>query len=783
MRRGAGGGRRGEARRLRRVAAAALLAAALALPGPAPLGAQPVGPALAPTAHPLSPLARADGTEATLVPEAAPAPRLTEATPDTPVDDSGSEATVLADLVTLTGDRRLEASGGVVVWYEGTRLTAPRVIYDGAADRLYIEGPIQLTRPGDRGTDREAVMVADAAELDGRLRAGLLRGARLVLARELQFAAAEIRVDDDGRTTVLDRVVASACRVCAGSPTPIWEIRARRITHDRETHRLTFERPQFRVFGLPLAAVPVRLVAPDPTVERMSGFLRPTLRNTSSLGFGIKLPYFRTLGDSADLTLTPYIASSRTLTLEARYRQAFRGGALEWRGAVSRDDIREGETRGYSLAAARFALPDGYRLGLQAQWASDRDYLDDYAISSADRLWSGATLDRVTPTTLTTLRAGAYRTLREDEDQDLLPTEVVDAAWSRRFETTPLGGIATLDWSFHAHRRPSDTDILGRDVARLSFGGEWQRQAILGAGVLADLTARLDADAWWVRQDSSLEDAATRAVPTLAAGLRWPLIRGGAGGTTDILEPVIRLAWSAEHDDDGIPAEDASFPELDEGSLYALDRIPGRDRAETGLRAALGLGWTRLMPNGDSFGLLAGRVVRAEDDPALEEAGLDTGLDGRRSDWLVAASFQQPEGLAAAGRALIDDDADLSRADLRLGLMRPGMQVAAGYAFVADPSEDESREQLVLDAGWQLAQGWWAEAGARYDLALDRPQRANLGLAWRNECITVEAALEREWDEPGGDPAETSFDLSVRLAGFGRVADAPGTVARRSCMR
>ncbi len=189
------------------------------------------------------------------------------------------------------------------------------------------------------------------------------------------------------------------------------------------------------------------------------------------------------------------------------------------------------------------------------------------------------------------------------------------------------------------------------------------------------------------------------------------------------------------------------------------------------------------MPNGDSFGLLAGRVIRAEDDPALEEAGLDTGLGGRRSDWLVAASFQQPEGLAAAGRALIDDDADLSRADLRLGLMRPGMQVAAGYAFVADPSEDESREQLVLDAGWQLAQGWWAEAGARYDLALDRPQRANLGLAWRNECITVEAALEREWDEPGGDPAETSFDLSVRLAGFGRVADAPGTVARRSCMR
>ena len=101
-----------------------------------------------------------------------------------------------------------------------------------------------------------------------------------------------------------------------------------------------------------------------------------------------------TLGDSADLTVTPYVSASRTTTLGLRYRQAFTNGATEWTGAISRDDIEDG-TRGYLFGAARFRLPRDYLLGLQVQTASDRGYLLDYDITDADRLWSGITLDRV----------------------------------------------------------------------------------------------------------------------------------------------------------------------------------------------------------------------------------------------------------------------------------------------------------------------------------------------------------------------------------------------------
>lgn len=42
------------------------------------------------------------------------------------------------------------------------------------------------------------MLIADAAQLDERLRDGLLTGARLVLARELQLAATEVRRSGEG---------------------------------------------------------------------------------------------------------------------------------------------------------------------------------------------------------------------------------------------------------------------------------------------------------------------------------------------------------------------------------------------------------------------------------------------------------------------------------------------------------------------------------------------------------------------------------------------------------
>lgn len=738
--------------------------------------------ALAPAATPLSDTILGDRT-----PAAAPLEAVAP-TADLQIDDrpargeTGDAATVLADHMVLQGDRTLIAAGGVVVWYQGARLVASRLVVDGASGALTIEGPVHLSRPGAADPEAEAVLIADSAQLDRQLQDGIIRGARLVLARELQLAADELTRSSGGRMTRLTHVVASSCQVCASDPTPLWEIRARSITHDAETRLLTFDHPQLRAFGVPIAAAPFTITAPDPTVERKSGFLRPEIRTTSGLGFGVKFPYFQTLGDHADLTLTPYVSASRTTTLEMRYRQAWANGVAEWNGAISRDDLRPGETRGYFFGNAIFELPRGYRLGVQLQTASDRGYLLDYDITDADRLWSGLSLERVTRERLFFGRVGNYDSLRDDEDNSTSPAQVADVLWQRRFVPQLIGGEGMMEWSVHAHRRPSDENVFGRDIARGSVGLDWRRSQILPGGLVGAAIAGLDADLYRIAQDDRYDDVVGRLDPLLGAELRWPLI-GSSAGATHLVEPVAQILWSPRGKDDDIPNEDSRLIEFDEGNLFSDNRFPGWDARETGLRANIGVTWTRLAPTGWSLGLTGGRVLRSRDDDVFAAGSL---LSGRHSDWLLAAHYDSGDGLAIVNRALFDDSFAVSRNELRLGWLRPDLQISAGHLWI-DSDGAESREfdisELTANIGWQILPGWWGNAETRYDFAADRAQKAALDLTYRNECLAVEMGISRRFTEADNVRPETSFDLSVRLGGFGSQKDGPGTVARRNCMR
>src|SRR5690606_31654369 len=159
-----------------------------------------------------------------------------------------------------------------------------------------------------------------------------------------------------------------------------------------------------------------------------------------------------------------------------------------------------------------------------------------------------------------------------------------------------------------------------------------------------------------------------------------------------------------------------------------------------------------------------------------------------QSDWLLAANFSNDAGLALAGRALIGDSASVSRAELRAGLLQPRLQLTAGYLWIdgaSEPGFGRDISELVLETGAQLAPGWWATAQARYDFSESRAQKAALGLTWRNECVTLELGVDRRFTSANLLRPETSFDLSIRLGGFGQGNGGalPGTVARRSCLR
>ncbi len=174
--------------------------------------------------------------------------------------------------------------------------------------------------------------------------------------QQVQLAALQM-VRVGGRYTQLYKTAVTSCHVCEDGRPPLWQIRARSVTHDQQERQLYFKGAQLRVLDVPVFYFPA-LRLPDPSLDRASGFLIPTIRTTSKLNTGIRVPYFFRIGDHRDLTVTPYL-SPKTRTLTLRYRQAFRTGRIELEGAYTRDDLIPGDNRAFSSAPGPSTWPTG----------------------------------------------------------------------------------------------------------------------------------------------------------------------------------------------------------------------------------------------------------------------------------------------------------------------------------------------------------------------------------------------------------------------------------------
>ena len=678
---------------------------------------------------------------------------------------SGEMAMLVADKVWLETRDRIVAEGHVEAVRGDARVKASRVVYDRKTNKLILEGPIVLTRGEDE------VILGDAAELDRDLRNGLIRGARLVLNQQVQLAAA--RLDQvNGRYAQMTRVTASSCHVCEGQ-TPLWQIRAKRVIHDKEAKQLYFDEARLQIKGVSVFYVP-RLRMPDPTQTRATGFLIPTLQQSSLLGTGVRLPYFIKMGDHRDLTLTPYL-SSQTRTLEFRYRQAFHNGRIQFEGAVSNDDLLRGRTRGYIRGTGAFNLRNDFTLSFDAIAFGDDAYLNNYGFSSADRHQSRVTLHRFRRDEYIEAELAHVRTLRDNEDNTTIAALAGDTTYEKRF--FPRLGELRVRAETHSHLRystldvdgpDSDSIVDGRDVQRLSAGVQWANTWTLMGGIRAETLAAVDFDSFQTRQDAALPRSEAGFTPAAAVTLRWPWTRTETGGAVQVIEPVAMIAWSGGQNLD-VANDESTRVEFDEGNLLALSRFPSPDRRERGLRGAFGVSWTRIDTKGRESNLTLGTVLREAADPDFYQA---SGLRGTTSDLLISGRYKTGD-LSLFARGLFGNDLQVNKAEGRANWERGRYDIEASYIWLSsDPvvGRTASVSEWSFNSGIDLGDFWNASVSGRYDIASDKPISAGLGLNYRNECVDVTVSASRRFASSTIVSPVTDFSFAVSLRGFSAQA-------------
>jgi LPS-assembly protein len=760
-----------------------------------------------------------------------------------------------ADVLTREGDVVSADSvpgGRVLARFQQHTLRAGQVTYDLAGGTASAADHAELVDPDGN------VIYANLLELNADLKAGVAVdfATRMANGASLMAATAVRRSET---VNELNYAVFTPCPLCnadGSHRTPSISIQAEQVIQNEDLRAILYHNAVFKVGGVPVFYLPF-FAHPDPTVERASGFLVPLLNYDEGRGLSFEQPYLLVVSPSEDWLFSPQINSRVAPLLNAQWRRRFADGTIVARGGytyarnfgdfdINGDGVDDTvaplaeENRSYLLAHGRFD-PDGpWRWGFTAERTSDKTLFDRYDVISPyqdnglyygdqRRLISQLYAERQTGRSYLSVAAFSLQSLRVSvpnldapglnifESDNSLPIvgPLVDARWE---PSAPVfGGRLRLHGSAVSLTRDayvggpvlrpeiiptgSTLGLPGVDSRRVTGQAEWRRILTTAAGLRWEPFIDVRADLYSISDLPPMMgvDSATVTRGRATAGLdvSYPLIRR-FGGADLVLEPTAQLSLSTPADlDPRIPNEDSQTLELDETTLFRIDRFPGQDLYEGGLRLTAGTRATLNWDGGRQASLFIGRSLRADEEPAfltpLPDAPTQlydpSGLAAKSSDWVVQGSFSPSNRIRGWGHATLDSSGSIRRAeasiDGRWGRRNQGsltyivdrsdpLKQLNPYPNPFDPAGPPIQQSLnrnyefVQLAAQQFIKGNWGVAVTGIvDLERNLITRSEVGMLFDDDCFRFELGFRRDNTRvrPSG-PSEGVY-VRLNLATFG----------------
>jgi LPS-assembly protein len=272
----------------------------------------------------------------------------------------------------------------------------------------------------------------------------------------------------------------------------------------------------------------------------------------------------------------------------------------------------------------------------------------------------------------------------------------------------------------------------------------------------------------------------TRGVAIAAIDVKWPFVGEFAGGT-QVFTPRVQLVASPPIRNLDIPNEDSRAIELEASNLFALNRFPGYDRVEDGVRFTYGFDWMWERPNW-RVSTTIGQSYRLSSKPTLFPGG--TGLDQRFSDFVGRTEVRYRDFVKLTHRFRLDKDNLAIRRneiDATVGSRRTYVEV--GYLKlnrdITDNLEDlRDREELRLSARVAFAKYWSLFGSGVFNLT-NRDEdptsqsdgfealRTRLGVAYQDDCLEIGFTWRRDYVTTGDAERGNTYQLHIALRNLG----------------
>ena len=666
---------------------------------------------------------------------------------------AADDITFIADEITYSENgAELNATGNVTVKYQNYTLTTPGLSYNRNTGAIVAINPIKIK------AGKELSIFAESAELNDQFKKILASKARAIIENQFSVEAESMeRLNSGG--TVFYSSFGTACKVCPASPTPLWQINASKITHDPESKRLNFYNAWLEFLDIPIIYTPF-LRIPEPGTRRATGLLTPKILTSDLLGVGIKQPYYLTISDYSDLTISALKTTKTNLLLETEYRHIFNSGSLNISGAGIPNNANN-VLDGYFNIKSKFNFLQNSKISLDATAVSDSGFLGRYGYDDTDRLTSVLSLNTQSKSNFSEASATYFTSLRDSGQSEYI---VAPNFYSRSFARSKKMNSsygATISLVGLTRPNPKINSI------RVNGTFDLRTDNYLNNGLYLKGITELSSNFYRIKQNLGEIEYKKTIHPTFAAEINLPMYRKD-DKDFKVIKPTLQFVYTPELlINDNIYFFDSQQVNLDQTSLFSLNRFSGLDQQEKGFRLNSGIEYSVFRKDEFSYDLSLGQIFRRA---TSDQFSIDSSLSGLRSDILISGNIDYAVLMKVHAQQLYNENFVLKEAETSLNFYQDEGNVSIGLLFLeadSDAGRPDQLKELILGMDASLNEHWIADLDLRRNLNQNENINAAIGFLFQNECADIRLEFSKRFTETNALPADTRVELSFDLNGTG----------------
>ena len=566
----------------------------------------------------------------------------------------------------------------------------------------------------------------------------------------------------DNNETIVKKGVFTTCKK-QKDKCPPWQFKAAEIKHNKNKKTIYYKNAWLEIYDKPIVYFP-KFFHPDPTVNRQSGFLIPTIKSSSSHGDSISVPYFQVISDNKDITFLPQFFGNNEALFQNEFRQENKNSShisdfsLKKKSGASKSHFFSN-----TISNLNFTNFDSGELEVNVETTSNNTYLKSHNIkteitNNSSLLNSFLSLKANKEDLFLEARFESYEDLTKEKSSDkyeyLLPSLELSKSFNNNLNLTST-----------AYNKNYDTNIFEKVLTnnlKYSSNPKISSKGIINKFSLLLKNVTTDGD----NSQKYESDLRSHNYSSFMYDISYPMKNSG-NKYDNFITGKASFMYS--------PNKNRNVQNLDRRinikNIYSQDRLGLSDSVEGGQSITLGGEYSLINKNNKN--LLKANIASVFRDKSDESLPTKSTINNKGSDFIGSLLFEPNDNLKLDYNFSLDNDFsstnyNLLKADFTVN------KFVTSFEYLQENDEVGSESYFSNNMKLGLTNSSSLKYMTRRNRKTDLTEYYNLIYEYKNDCLTAAIQYNKNYySDKDLKPTEEIF-LSISIVPFTTI-NSPST--------